>query len=188
MTSTRKYLPSVLAIDAVSEDFEPALGPMRVGRAVATAGRQLYSVIALVDTGSASSPAYLCVGVHIAKRVPEPKLLPPPLDPDRLASHRVRDPDPGVRTLFKVLSDVWIDRTQFVSSLSTIFLDEAYQSIVGLGPSVLPFILERLPEEPERWLWALRVVTREDPVPPDASPDEAVEAWHRWGREHRYLR
>jgi len=40
---------------------------------------------------------------------------------------------------------------------------------------------------PHHWLWALYVITEEDPAPEGATFDEAVEAWLGWGQQRGYL-
>lgn len=40
------------------------------------------------------------------------------------------------------------------------------QRIIGMGPVVVPLILEELRREPDHWFWALEMLTEDDPVPP----------------------
>ena len=40
----------------------------------------------------------------------------------------------------------------------------AYQQIVGMGRSAVPFILKELANGPGHWFWALRAISGEDPV------------------------
>lgn len=60
-----------------------------------------------------------------------------------------------------------------------------YQRIIGMGPSVVPLILEELSREPDQWFWALESITEENPVPSEArgSVPQMTEAWLQWGRQ-----
>jgi hypothetical protein len=43
-------------------------------------------------------------------------------------------------------------------------LHPAYQQIVGMGRSALPFLFRELKQRPDHWFWALRAITGENPV------------------------
>lgn len=91
------------------------------------------------------------------------------------------------RVRFNELASLWKRDTRFTSSLTKMMLHEAYQAIIGMGKEALPFIFADLKQSGDHWLWALRAITQEDPVPEGADYRTAVEAWLAWGREHRYL-
>jgi hypothetical protein len=61
---------------------------------------------------------------------------------------------------------------------------EPYQRIIGMGPAVVPLILEELEREPGHWFWALESITEQNPVPPESAGKvgQMAEAWTRWGR------
>ena len=63
-------------------------------------------------------------------------------------------------------------------------LHPAYQQIVGMGAEALPFILAELERKPEHWFWALRAITREDPVPPSHRGNVVLMArdWLQWAK------
>jgi hypothetical protein len=63
----------------------------------------------------------------------------------------------------------------------------AYQQIIGLGPAVIPFILEDLARKPDWWFWALAAITGEDVAEGEQTLDGAAERWLEWGRSHGYL-
>ena len=90
----------------------------------------------------------------------------------------------ALRARFDELADEWAQETRLQSSSTEIEIHPAYQRIIGMGPAVLPFILDRLAQRTEHWFWALAAISREDPVDPmDAGRVEAMaEAWLRWGR------
>ncbi len=58
-----------------------------------------------------------------------------------------------------------------------------YQGIIGLGAPAVPLILAELHREPAQWFWALKAITDEDPVPPDAAGDigRMARFWIEWG-------
>lgn len=86
---------------------------------------------------------------------------------------------------FRKLKWEWEDETSFNSSFTDRVLHPSYQKIIGLGPSVIPHILEDLKRGPEHWDWALRAITRQDPIPPEIWGDlEAIRnRWLAWGHE-----
>jgi hypothetical protein len=65
----------------------------------------------------------------------------------------------------------------------------AYQQIIGMGPSVIPFILQELAKEPNQWFWALRALTGVNPVPAfeRGRIKNMAAAWLRWGREEGHI-
>ena len=85
---------------------------------------------------------------------------------------------------FETLADEWAQATRFQSSSIEIAMHPAYQQIIGMGPTALPLILDRLSRRTEHWFWALAAISGEDPVDPaDAGKVEAMaESWLRWGR------
>ena len=95
-------------------------------------------------------------------------------------------PDPGAREKFERLVGEWESATRFTSSVHQASMDRAYQQIIGMGPSALPLIFERLRKAPEHWFWALQAITGEDPVAPEHEGDiEKMRAdWLRWARSH----
>ena len=90
----------------------------------------------------------------------------------------------ALREQFDTLADEWVQETRFQSSSTEIPIHPAYQQIIGMGPAVLPLILDRLAQRTEHWFWALAAISGEDPVDPmDAGKVEAMaESWLRWGR------
>ena len=90
---------------------------------------------------------------------------------------------------FEQLARKWKKETANLSSIQEIILNPAYQRIIGMGPDVIPFILQQLVRCPGFWFWALRCLTGENPVTQQMRGDVAAmtEAWLNWGREHGYL-
>jgi hypothetical protein len=101
---------------------------------------------------------------------------------------QVMEPEEAdLTSCFKQLSDQWMRETAFHSSLQKKVLHPAYQRIIGLGPRVVPLILQELRRTRGHWLWALNAITGEDPAPAQATFSEAVDAWLAWGRANGYL-
>ncbi len=108
---------------------------------------------------------------------------------------RVKDaaedaPEQSVGETFKQLRDAWKASTRFISSISKTVSDPNYLKIIGLGPAVLPSIIEELRREPDLWFVALEAITRENPVQPEHAGDVAAmaEDWLQWEvRRHSAL-
>src|SRR5262245_14241574 len=95
--------------------------------------------------------------------------------------------DPVERKFIR-LRDGWKSRRGHESSTLALVMHPAYQSIIGMGRDVVPLILRELASCPDRWFWALRAITEEDPVrPEDRGNSKAMtQAWLRWGKEQGY--
>jgi hypothetical protein len=89
---------------------------------------------------------------------------------------------------FKKFASKWKADTRFTSSVEDMAMNPFYQQIIGMGPTVVPFILKSLKKEPDFWFWALRSITRENPVPKSDLGDlqKMSEAWLRWGAARGY--
>ena len=74
---------------------------------------------------------------------------------------------PDVHDEFLRLANEWRTTRNKYGSGIEIFTHPAYQQIIGMGPSALPFVVEALRAELDHWFWALKAITRYDPVPPD---------------------
>ena len=86
---------------------------------------------------------------------------------------------------FQELADQWRRETAYDSVASVVFMNWAYQRIIGLGPAVLPFILADLATRGGQWFWALCAITGENPTPAEERGNGArmTERWLEWGRE-----
>lgn len=112
--------------------------------------------------------------------------------PTGSVSWQTRYIDPAILQLghrFEQLAMEWKRETINLSSVQEIILNPAYQRIIGMGPDVIPFILQQLEKCPDFWFWALRSLTGENPVTRDMRGDVVAmtEAWINWGRENGYL-
>jgi hypothetical protein len=97
--------------------------------------------------------------------------------------------DLELRELFQTLKASWKNSTCYYSSTTQICMNEDYQRIIGLGPRVLPLILEDLEKGVEFWMWALRALTGENPIHPEDRGDMEMmrSAWLHWARDNGYL-
>jgi hypothetical protein len=95
----------------------------------------------------------------------------------------------AVAETFRKLAEKWHAETAAMSSITNMAMHVAYQEIIGLGPDVVPILLRALEREPDHWFWALRAITRVDPVPDAARGRLAqmAEHWLNWGKEQGLL-
>lgn len=87
---------------------------------------------------------------------------------------------------FLELKERWRQETAFTSSPRELFLHDAYQQIIGLGPQAIPLVLAELRDEPGLWLWALHAMTGANPIPDDfdGGTQQIGELWLEWGRQN----
>jgi hypothetical protein len=98
-------------------------------------------------------------------------------------------PIPGLEEQFRQLADEWKEQSRFLSNTAQMAMLRPYQRIIGLGPKVVPLILEELRREPDQWFWALEAITGENPVPSEVSGRVKLmaQAWVEWGIESEIL-
>src|SRR5258705_7049840 len=84
---------------------------------------------------------------------------------------------------FQVLAETWTAETIHISSSSQSAMHPAYQQIIGMGPEVIPLLLEEMQRKPGHWSWALRAITGENPVKEEHRGKLALIAqdWVEWG-------
>ena len=90
---------------------------------------------------------------------------------------------------FRTLADRWQAETLDMSSVEDMVLHPAYQEIIGMGPAVIPLLLDELELAPNHWFAALYAVSGgQNPVADhDAGDlDKMVEAWINWAEAHGY--
>lgn len=148
--------------------FSGELG-MRMGRAVTTLARCVDVAI----LGEGYSRAY-CPPAGL--RISYGDWIQHAEDEDDVASR------------FDELAERWITETAAQSSFIRLFSHDAYLEILTLGRDAIPQLLDRLDDEPERWVGALRIITRQSVGANAGSAEEAVAAWRHWGHEHGHRR
>jgi hypothetical protein len=94
-----------------------------------------------------------------------------------------------VKERFYRLASEWRAETAYVSSMTELVMHPKYQSIIGLGPRVLPILFKELQDDPDYWFWALRAITEADPIAPEDAGIlvRMTETWLTWAKEHNYL-
>ena len=107
---------------------------------------------------------------------------------DSIIRHYPQEPSTDIHAVFRELVDEWKRATEFISITEEMVLHPSYQRIIGLGPSVIPFLLQELERDPDHWFWALQSITRVNPALGADTFDGAVSAWLDWGAQRGYLR
>jgi hypothetical protein len=89
------------------------------------------------------------------------------------------------RQRFQELVRQWKEATLFVSSITDMAMQPAYQQIIGMGKDALPLLVEELRLEPDHWFWALQAITGVNPVPAQDRGDVAkmTQAWLAWAEQ-----
>jgi hypothetical protein len=90
---------------------------------------------------------------------------------------------------FNELMDEWRTQRSRASSFSSANASlPAYQFIIGMGEKALPYILRELSKKDEDWYWALKAISREDPVPPEQRGKRSSmrQSWLEWGKAKKY--
>ena len=91
--------------------------------------------------------------------------------------------------IFERLAGEWEqDRPRGVDIVQMI-AHPAYRSIIAMGPTAVPWLLDRLQENPNHWFVALRTITGVNPVPPESRGrfKEMTAAWLEWGRREGFV-
>ncbi len=91
-------------------------------------------------------------------------------------------------TRFYKLKKEWEAATAYLSSIEDIVMHPAYQQIIGMGHTAIPFIIREMKEEPNHWFWALKAITGADPVPPEKRGriKAMTEEWLFWLRQYEH--
>jgi hypothetical protein len=90
---------------------------------------------------------------------------------------------------FHRLAAEWKAQSRFLSNSAQMAMLRPYQQIIGMGPAVVPLILDELRHEPDQWFWALESITEQNPVPPEAMGKVRLmaQAWVTWGEQRGML-
>lgn len=104
-------------------------------------------------------------------------------------NRRRASPSRALEERFRALAAVWEEETGHLSAVTQIATHPAYQQIIGMGPAVVPLLLEDLARTSSHWFWALTAITGEQPVPPEnrGDVDRMIAAWLHWGRTQGLL-
>jgi hypothetical protein len=86
---------------------------------------------------------------------------------------------------FRRHADKWEQDTAFMSATPMRVMHESYQSIMAMGPAVVPILLRDLDKTHRHWFWALRHLNNGiDPVSPAdrGNVRKMINAWVKWGK------
>lgn len=102
--------------------------------------------------------------------------------------HSPNSQEENVELIFNELSLKLQKDLRSTSSTTEIAMHPLYQQIIGLGKPVVPYLLKGLEQKTGRWFWALKAITREDPVPPEDRGRTRImtDKWLAWGKEKGY--
>lgn len=97
------------------------------------------------------------------------------------------EPDDLERIFNRLVQSV-LSETRSESSTNRIAVHPAYQQIIGLGRPAVPLLLREVERRSGRWFWALKSITREDPVPASdhGRTKKMIDAWLAWGKQKGY--
>ena len=65
---------------------------------------------------------------------------------------------------FQLLAEKWKEESKFFSFAKDSVQLPDYQSIIVMGKTALPYILEDMQKQPNHWFSALKAITGENPV------------------------
>ncbi|MEN6455406.1 MAG: hypothetical protein ABFD10_14210 [Prolixibacteraceae bacterium] len=72
----------------------------------------------------------------------------------------------------------WEKRTRFLSSTKAVIENEDFQSIVAMGYSAVPYIIEEIESRPSTLVWALNLIyNRKITNNPNATISDACKLW-----------
>lgn len=117
-------------------------------------------------------------GIRCARWMEKPI---PPTEPQR--SEFFRRLRTNLReSKFDTLANLWRADTRFMSSPDRQAFHAAYQQIIGMGSDALPLIAKEIRTKDERWFWALKCITGEDPVRESSRGrfDDMKADWLQW--------
>ena len=105
-----------------------------------------------------------------------------------IPSHLARYEPDDIERIFNQLVQSVLSDTRAESSSNRIAIHPAYQQIIGLGQPAVPLLLREVEKRSGRWFWALKSITREDPVPAKdrGRTQKMTESWLDWGKEKGY--
>jgi hypothetical protein len=89
---------------------------------------------------------------------------------------------------FYTLVQQWKKETAHYSVIARRYQHEAYKKILRLGSAAVPYILEELRRNPDRWFSALVKLTGANPAEHAKTFYEAVDKWIAWGIQNHHLK
>jgi hypothetical protein len=91
-----------------------------------------------------------------------------------------------IKDVFESLAAEWKKELDPKSNIAQMVMLKPYQRIIGMGPPVVPLILDELRREPDHWFWALEAITGVNPVSANNAGKvaQAAQEWIEWGEMH----
>lgn len=88
----------------------------------------------------------------------------------------------NVKQKFLKLRKEWFDDTAHLSSPIQSAKHPAYQQVIGMGPKVVPFLIQDQLENGTHWFWALQSITGENPIQENhrGNIEKMANDWNRW--------
>ena len=170
--------------------FPQTLEPGRLSSAISLARDYVQGTgkVWQVFTGHGGGEIY--VGGFETDRAAIPSHLPEVTDAvsQTVVRQGVDFVDASTRKTFRRLAENWRETRNRIASGADMFMHPAYQQIIGLGERVLPLIFAELNRDLDHWFWALKAITRDDPVPAHDTGNLAAMRthWLRWAEDHGY--
>lgn len=95
----------------------------------------------------------------------------------------------AIGSKFRRLADDWLESRPKGVDVAQMTMHSAYQQIIGMGDSAVPYLLKELKRKPDHWFWALHAITGHNPVPDDkqGKTKDMAKAWLQWGRNNGYI-
>ena len=91
---------------------------------------------------------------------------------------------------FNRLAKEWKEETGHFPKVYSRVTHATYRKIIKMEEIAIPFILKEFERgEYEHWLWALSLITGENPIPREATGNvkAMAQAWIQWGKKNNYL-
>ena len=105
-----------------------------------------------------------------------------------IPSYQSKNEPDDLELIFADLVQQVLAETRTESSTLRIAIHPAYQQIIGLGKPAIPLLLRQVEHRSGRWFWALKAITRQDPVSSSerGKTRQMIEAWLSWGKQQGY--
>jgi hypothetical protein len=92
-----------------------------------------------------------------------------------------------LEVIFNGLVTHWQEETGLYSVTTRRYAHPSYHAILVLKDDVVPLILRELQTRPDWWFEALKTLTKQDPVSPNSTFEQAVRAWIEWGKRTKII-
>ena len=106
---------------------------------------------------------------------------------EQISYNFVGQDDFELEQIFYNLVKNWKDATGGYSVTTRRYEHPSYLAILALKYDAVSLILRELQQRPDYWFEALKELTKDNPVKPNATFEEAVNAWIDWGRQRNLI-